>query len=102
MRPIVTNVGNVATHVCVLGISVRSVASFQTMIGGPFQKICGLNVVLVHFGASELNKLNILQRGCAEIHFEIFGIHRSIYNVDRKKRGSTFDIITLEKHARFL
>ena len=25
-----------------------------------------------------------------------------IYTVDRKKRGSTFDIITLEKHARFL
>ena len=25
-----------------------------------------------------------------------------IYTVNRKKRGSTFDIITLEKHARFL
>ena len=25
-----------------------------------------------------------------------------IYTVDRKKHGSTFDIITLEKHARFL
>ena len=24
------------------------------------------------------------------------------YTVNRKKRGSTFDIITLEKHARFL
>ena len=24
------------------------------------------------------------------------------YTVDRKKRGSTFDIITLEKHTRFL
>ena len=23
------------------------------------------------------------------------------YTVDRKKRGSTFDIITVEKHARF-
>ena len=24
-----------------------------------------------------------------------------LYTVNRKKRGSTFDIITLEKHARF-
>ena len=26
----------------------------------------------------------------------------AFYTVNRKKRGSTFDIITLEKHARFL
>ena len=25
-----------------------------------------------------------------------------LYTVNRKKRGSKFDIITLEKHARFL
>ena len=28
-------------------------------------------------------------------------VHNCIYTVSRKKRGSTFDIITLEKHARF-
>ena len=37
-----------------------------------------------------------------QISFDITIVYIYIYTVDRKKRGSTFDITTLEKHARFL
>ena len=43
-------------------------------------------------------------RSCLLLYAAVIRVLAGVckYTVDRKKRGSTFDIITLEKHARFL
>jgi len=55
-----------------------------------------------HFSSICKPFLNLTAHYCLHYVFYFYGNEAGIYTVNRKKRGSTFSIITLEQHARFL